>query len=40
MLACARDLGFEQAAVLRDRLEALKRLAFGTDGKTSLEEHV
>ena len=40
MLACARDLDFEQAAVLRDRLEALKRLAFGTDGKTSLEEHV
>ena len=40
MLACARDLDFEQAAVLRDRLEALKRLAFGTDGKTSVEERV
>ncbi len=39
MLACARDLDFEQAAVLRDRLEALKRLAFGSDGKTGVEEH-
>ena len=37
MLACARDLDFEQAAVLRDRLEALKRLAFGTDGRTNAE---
>ena len=32
MLECARDLDFEQAAVYRDRLEALKRLMFGADG--------
>ncbi len=32
MLACARDLDFEKAAEYRDRLEALKRLAFGVDG--------
>ena len=31
MLACARDLDFEQAAVLRDRLEALRRRVFGAD---------
>ena len=31
MLACARDLDFEQAAVLRDRLDALRRRVFGTD---------
>lgn len=37
MLECARDLDFEQAAVLRDRLEALKRLAFGSDGRTTPE---
>ena len=38
MLACARDLDFEQAAVLRDRLEALKRLAFGADGRSNEEQ--
>lgn len=32
MLECARDLDFEQAAVYRDRLEALKRLMLGSDG--------
>ena len=37
MHECARDLDFEQAAVLRDRLEALKRLAFGSDGRTTPE---
>lgn len=31
MLSCARDLDFEQAAVLRDRLEALRRRVFGAD---------
>ncbi len=31
MLECARDLDFEQAAVYRDRLEALKRMMLGTD---------
>ena len=31
MLACARDLDFEQAAVLRDRLEAWRRRVFGAD---------
>lgn len=31
MLSCARDLDFEQAAVLRDRLEALHRRVFGAD---------
>ena len=31
MLSCARDLVFEQAAVLRDRLEALRRRVFGAD---------
>ena len=31
MLACASDLDFEQAAVLRDRLDALRRRVFGTD---------
>lgn len=31
MLACARDLDFEQAAILRDRLELLRRKVFGAD---------
>ena len=31
MLSCARDLDFEQATVLRDRLEALRRRVFGAD---------
>ncbi len=31
MLSCARDLDFEQAAVLRDCLEALRRRVFGAD---------
>lgn len=31
MLSCAWDLDFEQAAVLRDRLEALRRRVFGAD---------
>ena len=33
MLECARDLDFERAAVYRDRLEALKRIVFGADGR-------
>ena len=40
MLECARNLDFEQAAVLRDRLEALKRLFFGADGAGSDREIV
>lgn len=32
MRECAANLDFEQAAVLRDRLEALKRTVFGADG--------
>jgi excinuclease ABC subunit B len=40
MLECARNLDFEQAAVLRDRLEALKRLFFGADGSGSDREIV
>ena len=40
MLECARNLDFEQAAVLRDRLEALKRLFFGADGSGSDREVV
>ncbi len=35
MLECARNLDFEKAAVLRDKLEALKRLFFGADGSGS-----
>ena len=38
MLECARDLDFEQAAVLRDRLEALKRMVFGSDGVQGIEK--
>lgn len=32
MLECAKNLDFEQAAVYRDRLDALKRLVLGSDG--------
>lgn len=35
MLECAKNLDFEQAAVYRDRLDALKRLVFGADGTAS-----